>query len=181
MLPGITPIVAGRARKWTRVVDVPFTTNANSFAGYTNRQIIPASEYLASGGSKIQVTLVAATSGAALRINNVYIGHGAATGNTYNFESTPTPMLTADGLSDVSVAANQSAIFEAPFTINPTKRLIISCYCPTGSGNTQRVVGSKTGWLSTSKTGIDAATVAATGYTSEANYAYFWKTIDVLV
>lgn len=123
------------AASWRTLIDwTADTTGTNTgWNGYTMRhlyKVAASAGYagLGSGGTKIRIQLRGGqTTG--LAINNAYVGVAAASGDLYDFETTPTQILWS-GSSSVSVGAltNTALSDETLFTFDGSKALIIALH-----------------------------------------------------
>lgn len=140
-------------------------SGSDGLAGYTVRTRIKAGQ-ISSSGSKIRLNFQISGAGV---LQKMYVGYPAATGDAYDFVAAPT-QVTFDGGSPSRTfsAAGSVASDIMNFALDNTKDLLVSWYV-TGSGNA--INASSTNVDSYHKSGDDAASVDATGYTASANYS----------
>ena len=136
------------------------TGNNPGWGGDTLRQLIPVGDLLS--GSKVRLTLAAATTGTAPVITAAYAGNRAGSGDAYDFATTPVP-ITVAGSPTFTIPINTEVVTdEIVLTVGATD-LIISAHFSAGDCR-QRV--PTTGWTTYYKTGADASTVNTSGYSS---------------
>jgi len=142
-------------------------TDAGGWNGYTIRQIIDTSEISNTGLAFIRVSISAA-SGEAYTFSNMYVGHAAAAGDVYDFESTPTEVLFSGGSGSALSSGQTKVSDQTTFQVSASKNLIVSFYgASANDGVAAR--GTETGWSAYWKNANDAATVNATGYALSGN------------
>jgi len=158
---------------WTLATQWAHDESYANWAGFTLRVVIPASALIA--GSRVRVTLSAESQ---MDIPAVYVGHAAASGDVYDFESTPTRLLFG-GNTTASVPANGDLVSDGvSFSVNPAKNLIVSAYASSGRS---RKITTLPGWTTRYTTGNDAATVNPTGYLTSAYAANLVRKVEVFV
>lgn len=135
-------------------------SDSPGWATYTLRVVISAA--LINPCKKMRLTLRAASANSC-QIGKAYIGEAAASGDAYDFASTPTQLLFS-GAGNVTIAAGASVISDVvDFVTDGTKNLVVSIYF---SGTSSiRALGTLAGWSGYYATGDSAATVNASGYT----------------
>lgn len=152
------------------VVAGPVTLNTTSSprVGYTIRQIIDSAQ-ISQSGSRITVTFQAAAADT-FQVDAVYVGHQAAAGDNYDFESAPTQLTFSGGSAGFTIT-NSATITsdEVNFTLNNAKDLVIAFHV-LNDGMACRA--TQTGWSSYYRSAInDASTQNTSGYTLQANDA----------
>jgi hypothetical protein len=149
---------------WHTVASSNPTVNGVGFGSVTTRQTIAAANLSNIGGAKIRITLKAGSTGGFIT-DACYIGHAAASGDAYDFESTPTQVTFGGGNAGATVAINTTVLSdEITFTLQNSKALVVAIHFGT-SGVIARA-SSQTGWQAYNKSANDASTVDATGYTT---------------
>ena len=154
---------------WSILKDLSADTTGNNtgWSGYTMRHVykhgVDINGYpgLGSGGTKIRISLRGGqTSG--LVVDKVYVGLRAASGDVYDFASTPTQITWAGGGSvSAGVLANTATSDEIPFAFDGTTDIVIAVHF-SGTTNLLDIVGSETGGLACYYVaGDSAATVNA--------------------
>lgn len=104
-------------------------SSGSGWTGYTLRCLVPASLVTKSAHSKVRVTLPAVASDTSY--DAFYIGHGASSGDVYDFETTPV-RVTVGGQTSFTVTAGQSLVSDTlTFTLDETKPFLISCHLTT--------------------------------------------------
>lgn len=144
-----------------------YTNYTNVLSGTTYRQIIPAAD-IKQYGNKIRVRVRGSYSTGVTYIDNCYIGEQAASGDPYDFATTPT-RLTFFGFSN-GVYINQNQEYcsdETAFTIQAGKNYIVSFDLATGTQTYSNNSTYPSGYVGYYKSGSgDAATVNTTGYST---------------
>jgi hypothetical protein len=173
---------------WVAAISATWQTNASAavsganagWNGYTMRQRIAAAGLANGGGTKVRVTLKAA-SGASFTIDSCYIGAGAASGDVYDFETTPTQLTFSGGSAGVTVASNGTVLSdEVTYTVDASKPLVISVHFSAASSVPPLL--SKTNWTNYNKAAVsEAATVNVSGYATSANAVYLISLVESLV
>ena len=136
------------------------TTNGSGNTGNTIRILLTAAN-IAQNGTSVAISLKAHSSSGAT-IDNAYIGQAATSGDAYDFASTPTEILWS-GTSGVTLGAGANTESDfVTFTLDSTKDHIISFYLSAGD---IQYGGAVAGYSNYYKSGNDASTVNATGYT----------------
>ncbi|MGB3899499.1 MAG: hypothetical protein WA973_13195, partial [Mesorhizobium sp.] len=163
---------------WQTVLTVPIIGNSAGWNGYTIRQWLSKTTYAASGGSKIRITLEAGST-AGFTIDDCFIGYGAASGDAYDFDATPT-RLTFSGSNGATVSAGGALVSdELPFSLDPSKDLIVSAHFSSTSSvaNVASSSGSHQGYY---RSGVNqAGTVDVSGYTTSRSYLV--SKVEILV
>lgn len=176
-------LAVGELREWQTLYDqsTAFDWSSDGWGGYTVRQEIPAAQLLSSGTGRIRVEFKGPTYAESV-VGKAYVGSGAATGDSYDFASTPVQLFAA-GNAGVTIAANAIAIFEtvAPVVVDPAQRLIISIFFSGTSTLRARQSSLAGGWRGNYKSGDDAATVNASGYSVGAAYLYTVGKAEILI
>jgi hypothetical protein len=145
----------------TDVMYAPTLDGNTSFAG-TNRtlvQILPTSLLSLPSGSilKIRATFEASSAGI-WNIQNLYVGHGAGSGDVYDFASTPVQLLFSGSPSVNMSAGVESTSDWATFAYDKTSNLLFAMYCLDTEINVRRKL-SETGASIYSIIGDESATV----------------------
>jgi hypothetical protein len=148
---------------WATVASATITTD-NTSANITTRQLI-SSAGLSNLGYLYRVTFKAGAEG--LKIGAAYIGQASDSGDAYDFINTPTQLLFS-GAWNCEIAANGSIVSDQAALVLPAgKNLIISFYTSTDTTkDTTKYVATLTNWQYYYKSGNDASTVDATGYST---------------
>jgi len=159
------------AAQWTKEAG----SGAN-WGGFTFRVVVPASALVV--GSKIRLTCQSSDTSSS-GIGAMYIGAAAASGDDYDFGTTPTQVLfSGSGTVTVPIGGTTLVSDAMDFVVDATKPLIISTYMPLG--RTANIT-TLSGWVTRYKTGNDASTVNATGYSTSSYAASLVTKIEVLV
>jgi hypothetical protein len=152
---------------WRTIWDwVAVASGLNSgWGGYTLRQRAIASS-LGGAGSKVRATCMALVGGT---VAKAYVQVAAASGDPYDFDSTPVALTFDGGSTSVTIAnATPKLSDEVNVTFDGTRALVFSFYF-SSMGNIYAMDGGQTGRTNSVEGyhfGDDAATVdAASGYT----------------
>lgn len=149
-----------------------------SFTGHTIVNRIGSALILATGGEGGVTISIKAQAGAGTTVGKAYIGHKAASGDAYDFETTPVQILFG-GSASKALAAGESAVSDkAAFIIESGKDVLVALYI-TGANHAKQ--GATADLYTYYKGGDDAATVNKSGYTedSAANGAVTLESITV--
>lgn len=153
---------------WVTVQEWASAINSTPWGNYTHRVRVESWALSKSSKTKVRLTYGAAPGGAGASTTSVYVGVAANSGNEYDFAGTPVE-VTFGGLSGFNLAAGDTITSdEIVLSIGETDDLLISGY--TGSGQPGDFAGfdGRAGWQAWYKTGNDAATVDASGYSVNA-------------
>jgi hypothetical protein len=153
----------------TWLVNAAATMNSgdSGYNGVTLRQVIQAAGIANTGGSKVRVTLQASPV-FSFTIDGIYIGHAAASGDPYDFESTPTQLFFGGSAGIGPVAVNAAAVTdEAVFTVQASKALIVSMHFSATSYASVQFPNTTTDWQVYIRTANDAAVVNTSGYSTQ--------------
>lgn len=159
------------------VTSESWTPNANSagWNAYTVRLVIAAAQFT-QAGSKCRLTVgFGANKG---NIGALYIGESAGSGGTnYAFNTTPVQVLFS-GSGTLSLPSGGSVVSdEILLPISGSANIVIAAYF---NGTTDlRIRSGETGWYQVYKSGNDASTVAATGYSGGSVEAALVPVIEV--
>lgn len=152
----------GGGGSWAATADLTPGSDSVGWAGYTLRQVIPASAFVA--GSRVRFRLNAAgAAGTTVNIHSAFFGKQAASGDAYDFDTTP-GQLTFSGSPGVSFLATQTRTTDDLIIPVAADNHVLSIYF-SGSTDVQSSTGN-TGWIDYYKIGNDASTVNASGYTA---------------
>lgn len=149
---------------WVTVQEWASAINSTPWGNYTHRVRVESWALSKFSKTKVRLTYGAAPGGAGASTTSVYVGVAANSGNEYDFAGTPVE-VTFGGLSGFNLAAGDTITSdEIVLSIGKTDALLISGY--TGSGQPGDFAGfdGRAGWRAWYKTGNDAATVDASGY-----------------
>lgn len=151
----------GGGTMWTTTATHAFSSNSSGWSGYTLRVIIPSSALAA--GSKLRITITARP-GVSLVINNAYIQSAAASGDPYDYSTTPVQVLFS-GSGGVTVAAGASVLTD-DIALSPTgtENFVFAIYFTTASSI--GITASLAGWSSWYIYGNRTTTVNESSFTS---------------
>ena len=151
----------GGGTMWTTTANVPFNSNSNGWRGYTLRVVIPAAALAA--GTKIRLTLTSRP-GISLTINNAYIQQAAASGDPYDYSTTPVQILFS-GVGGVTIGAGASVVTD-DIILSPTgtQNFVVAIYFTTATSI--GITISATGWDSWYISGNRTTTVNESSFMS---------------
>lgn len=177
MIPGIVAgyPVSGGGGAW--VISESWTPNNNSagWNAYTVRLVVAAAQFT-QAGSKCRLTIDFGSNPG--NIGAMYIGGSAGSGGTnYAFNTTPVQVLFS-GSGTLSLPSGGAVVSdEVILPITGSADIVIAAYF---NGSTDlRVRMGETGWYQVYKSGNDASTVAATGYSGGSVEAALVPVIEV--
>lgn len=145
---------------------------ANTWGGYSIRCVINSSVLVA--GSKMRITLGAGSNG--FTLSKCYIQTAAASGDPYDFSTTPV-QVKFSGANSLTLAANASRLSdEIALAPNTSRNLIVSGYFSAGNVATNTAFSSMNTYYASGDT---AATVNASGYTLDSIPAELLKKLEI--
>lgn len=153
-----------KKKLWERTLD--FVADEAAWSGYTYRFKIPAAKvYNSCASLKLEFARITHD----WQIGKCYIGEQAASGDEYDFQNAPTQVLFGGGAGKVF---NADAILsdEVTLALDYSKNIVISLYIitltylPAGG-----VTGTYSGYKTWYKSGDDASTQNATGYSAHSS------------
>lgn len=148
----------------------PITGDENNvdWSGYTIRLLVNSAQISNTGLSKVRVTFES-SSAQALTIDAAYIGHAAAAGDAYDYESTPTQLLFSGSGGFAISSGTQKVSDEVAFSVQSSKNLIIAYHVSGDATHDDvRAKATQTGFTSYYKSANEAGTVDVTGYSTSA-------------
>lgn len=157
------------APSWLDTVSVTMAATSASWAGNL-RQLIPAAN-VSTSGNRARITFKGGATGTEnASVGACFIGHGAPSGDAFDFESAPTQVLVgASGAFTVNL--NTEVVSdEITFSVDETKPLLISVFFDSAANDT---VGSAVPGFGTAyfKGGAnDSTTLNATGYSGSSGF-----------
>jgi hypothetical protein len=159
-----TPVGGVGPTGWATVATLSPAGIDSGWAGTTMRQKIPSAILVA--GSKMRITL-GCGSGNVAHITAAYIQAKAASGDPYDFSTTPVQVLFA-GSSTVSIPGLSTALSDdLVLAVSGSVDLIFSAQFASSPDTTLGATSSATGFANYYKNGSsDAATVNTSGYTT---------------
>lgn len=154
-------------------------TDANSKNNLTTRIVFPVANLTMPIAATTRVRVrIPSGSSEGLTISAAYIGQKAASGDAYDFASTPTA-LTWGGSSTVVIPSATSQWSDwVPLVWDLTNGLVISVYCAGGTGSDMTKTNTSAPVNAYFKSANDPATVDATGYTLQSANASFIEEIQ---
>lgn len=163
------PITLWNPADWFTADDpVTDAQHTGGYGTYTIRNIM-AADTATKGGSKIRVTFRSGATSGGFEVANVYIGHAASSGDSYDFESTPTELTFDTGSSGFSITTTDTTKVsdEVAFSFDKSKALIIAFYMNTGTYDDPACDTVNSNWTCWYKLADDDDTVNATGYSEQ--------------
>jgi hypothetical protein len=143
------------------------TVDANdaTLNGLTLRNVIPAAAILTDAEDGTITLSLTALAGAEITIDEFYIGHQAASGDAYDFDTDRVQVFFDNGNANKTIAAGATVQSDpVAYDVDRTKNLVFSAYF--SAANASYDSGGVTGAQSFTKSGNDAATIDATGYST---------------
>lgn len=138
-------------------------------ATWTYRNVVPSSLLGAISSSRVRLTV----RGAATGVINAYFGRRAASGDAYDFASSPAPVqCLSGGSATINLAASTDLVLdELNFAFDPAFPHMFAAYVVSGT-NPMALTTAGGGLDQYFKNANDASTVNATGYTTNtSNFA----------
>jgi hypothetical protein len=144
------------------------SSTSSGWNGYTLRQIIPASAMAA--GSRVRVQLYnAGTAGTQAVISKAYFGKQAASGDPYDFDTTPEQMFFGGNPGTTILPAMPQYTDGLVTPITADAYVLAVYFSNSGASAVAHFTTGATGFADYYKIGDDATTVNASGYTLGAN------------
>lgn len=157
---------------WRSAFHTNFSTDSNSWNATNFRQVLAAA-LITKGGTKYKLRL-SAGSGEPFTYQALRAGHGATSGDAYDFDAADT-----DAARTVTVGAAQGTTIpagttietdEKTYTIDDARNFVIWCYPNGGTSADQTRSGTLTNATNLNKAGAsDAGAQDATGYSTTAS------------
>ena len=152
--------------EWSAVDEWASAINSTPWGNYTHRLRIAASLVPDVATTKIRITYGAAPGGAGASTTAVYVGVAAATGDAYDFDGAPTE-VTFGGASGFSLSAGATILSdEISLVLDGTRDILIAGQTASGQPGDFAGFDGRAGWKAWYKSGADAATQDATGYSA---------------
>lgn len=172
------PFAAMRLRKpaagggaWVTINNQAPSGYETGWNGFTQRQRFGSA--LVVAGTKIRLTAAANTA----QVGAMYVGIGATSGDNYDFAATPV-QVTFSGSGSVSIGATSQVLSdEIPLTIASGDAILVASYF-SGTSTVMAQAGL-TNRNSYYKTGNDASTVDASGYSTSANPLHLFSKVEI--
>lgn len=172
MMRGFGGVSGGTGGAWATAFSWTDEAIANSWGGYSIRCVINSSVLVA--GTKMRITLGAGGSG--LTLTKCFIQAAAASGDAYDFSTSP-EQVKFSGDNSLTLAANASRVSdEIALAPNTARNLIVSAYISTGNVATSATFSGMSTYYASGDT---AATVNASGYTLDSIPAEFVKKLEI--
>jgi hypothetical protein len=128
------------AYDWTSAAAFDLDESDPAWQGYTLAQVIGAAALTTTGGNLVRLTLRGGLD-KGFDISEAYLGHAALSGNAYDFETTPVPVLL-DGQRSFRIPAGQTVLPVVNFEIIEGRNLVFTAYCAAGAGAADTVRAS---------------------------------------
>lgn len=159
---------------WTNSALYAANTTSSSWAGYTLRQVIPASELLTC--AKLRITFGASYDNVVCAVGAAYIQKQAPSGDLYDFSTTPV-QITVGGSNSFAIAG--TAVSD-PISLAVTSGdiLVLSVYFTSGY---PQIYTTLAGVGSYYRNANDPSTVNTSGYTNSAGRVVCLQRIECLV
>lgn len=151
---------------WVTVDSWTEGINSTPWANYTHRLRVYAARFPDANTTLIRLTYKAHPSGAGAQTTKVYVGLGATSGDEYDFDGAPTEVLFG-GSSGFSISAGSIITSDATaLVMDGTRDVLISGQSASTPACAFAGFDNRTNWKCWYKTGADAATENASGYTA---------------
>lgn len=157
--------ISSTSTTWSDTLD----RNSVGWPNYNIRLRI-GNSLISTSGTQVRLRLRGPSSGAALAVDALTIGHKAASGDEYDFATTPTA-VTVGGSASFTVGVNAEVLTDwITFALDETKDLIVAAH--TVSGDLRTKSGGSSATLDVwSKAGASEATTANVAGYSQAGSA----------
>lgn len=165
---------------WVEAVALPSLTGNGVSTSWTYRQWVSAAAFASVDGEKVRLTLQSG-SGATGSTITAYFGEAAASGDAYDFATTPQP-VNVGGTNTFTLPGSSATVVtdEIPISFDHTKNYILSFYCSVTSNGVRFLTSGGGGnFVAYYKNASDAATVNASGYSSTSGRIYALTRIEV--
>lgn len=161
----LNPYVFGAAATWSDLRRLTTEiSDSTGYSGYTIRCVYDPGA--TKNATKVRISFKSANSGGVV-MGEAYVGKQAASGDAYDFATTPTPITWNGGSTTCTIPANTSQQSdEVNFAITSGDKLVFSFYF-SGASSLRIFQDPGTSDICRYKLGNDAATVDATGYTPD--------------
>ncbi len=166
---------AGMTVSSSTIASKSLSGNLGGISSQTIRQLISSSVLQTTGTGPVRVTFGAGSGGASL--SSAYIGMAAASGDAYDFASTPV-QIKFSGATSKSFSTDQS-ITSDPVILNVEsgKNLLISFYLTSGNVNFENYADVNRDIYV--KAANETATVNVTGYSNYDGSTWFVERVDM--
>jgi hypothetical protein len=122
----------GGGSAWHDVYTQTLPNDESGWGTYTIVTKIPSTA-ISHGGSKVRLTLQSNTTDDS-DIANMYIGHAAASGDAFDFETTPVQVLFSSNATAVVTRSGSDIVSdEAVFALDNSKNLLVAFYVTAGA------------------------------------------------
>jgi len=151
-------------------MSISFTHDSPNYGGYNLRFRIPASK-LSGKGDQIKLRLAGVTTGAALVLSSVYVGHKASSGNVWDFDGGQ-KQIKVGGNAGFSVPVNGDVETDwLDFDFDDSRDLIVAMHCTSGDLRIGTIASGGIGGSFSTKMGADEGGVSAPGgYSTSSTY-----------
>lgn len=148
---------------WVTAVETGVTGNSSISRPRNIRQLLDPSQ----SGTKVRITFRLGTFSGDMTVDSCYVGHGATSGDPFDFEATPTP-VTFGGLSAfvLPYADLDHVSDEIDFNLDATKPLLITYYLNGDYGELSAITPGSGGTFFDKGGANEAGTVDVSAYGS---------------
>lgn len=164
---------------WFTAIETAVTGNSTLSRPRNVRQLLTV--VAGSTGDLVRITFRLGTSSGDMTVESCYIGHGATSGDAYDFEATPTP-VTFGGLTSFVLpwtSGLDHVSDEIDFSLDETKPLLITFYVAGDYAEMAAVLGGGTFY---DKGGADeTGTVDVSSYGSGQSAVRTIKKVEVFI
>ncbi len=149
---------------WLTNYSISPADNSSGWVNFTLGLRVESAQLSNTGGSQIRVTITGG-SGEGISLAAVYIGMAAASGDAYDFETTPTQVLFS-GSSSVVAAAGVAVVSDAvTFSVEASKAVLLTTFADSAANDTSfQITAGQTGFAGFYKSANEPALVDKTAY-----------------
>lgn len=165
-------LMLGTGGIWVPIVTMGASSTETGWGTFTQRQRFGSA--LVVGGTKVRLT-IRANATYTVNVGAMYVGIGATSGDNYDFGATPT-QVTFGGLTTATVTSGDLLSDEIPLVVSPGDALLIATYM-TGTSSIPALTGANRN--SYYKSGNDASTVNASGYSTSSNSWHLLSKVEI--
>lgn len=157
---------------WVAIVTMGAVATETGWGTFTQRQRFGSA--LVVAGTKVRLT-IRANATYTVNVGAMYVGIGATSGDNYDFAATPA-QVTFGGLGTGSVTSGELVSDEIPLTIAGGDALLIATYMTGTSSVPATTAPNRNSYY---KSGNDASTVNATGYSTSVNNWHLISKVEI--
>lgn len=172
-----TAIAGGKS--WETTFSASLSSNSPGWNGFNHRQVFGAGN-LSVSGTKVRLTLRAASSTEAAQIASMWMGHAAASGDPYDFDGTQVQVTVGGNTTFTAPINTDYVIDEIVYPFDETRPFVVAYFFNNAAADivSQALVSGCTSYTKSmaNETSLSNAT---TGYTVASNVVRFISRIEV--